>query len=101
MFKKFSVSVLFLFVLTIGLPLESLAGDRNSGRMNEITKEITFEQGKNKGRYRGKSRKGPYRGYKNYGQYRSSRVGNRRYRWVRRPYYRNGIRLYRSIRIYY
>lgn len=101
MFKKFSVSVLFLFVLTIGLPLESLASDRNNGRMNEIVKETNFEQGKYKGWNRGKSRKGPYRGYKNYGQYRSSRVGNRRYRWVRRPYYRNGIRVYRSVRIYY
>jgi hypothetical protein len=101
MFKKFSVSAIFLFVLTLGMPLESLAGDRNSGRTSEFVKETTFEQGKNKGWNQGKSRKGPYRGYKNYGQYRSSQVGNRRYRWVRRPYYRNGIRLFRNIRIYY
>lgn len=101
MLKKLFISSIALLVLTIGLPLEGFAGDRNSGRTSEIARETTFEQRKGKGWNRGKSRKGPYRGYKNYGQYRSSRVGNRRYRWVRRPYYRDGNRYYRSVRVYY
>ena len=40
-------------------------------------------------------------GYKNYGQYRRTQVGNRRYRLVRRPYWRRGVRLTRWVRVYY
>jgi len=46
-------------------------------------------------------RKGPYLGYRNYGQYRRTQVGNRRYRLVRRPYWQDGERLTRLVRLYY
>ncbi len=51
-------------------------------------------------------RKGPYMGYRNYGQYRRTQVGNRRvghrrYRLVRRPYWEDGVRLTRMVRVYY
>ena len=48
-------------------------------------------------------RKGPKwnHGYKNYGQYRKTQVGNRRFRSVRRPFWVNGVRVYRWVRIYY
>jgi hypothetical protein len=57
----------------------------------------------NKGRRRrsNRSRNRSYYGYRNYGQYRRTQVGNRRYRLVRRPYWRNGIRLTRLVRLYY
>ena len=40
-------------------------------------------------------------GYRNYGQYRRTQVGNRRYRLVRRYYWRDGSRLSRMVRIFY
>lgn len=49
-------------------------------------------------RYQGRNRY-TY-GYKNYGQYRRTQVGNRRYRLVRRPYWRRGVRLTRWVRVY-
>jgi hypothetical protein len=52
-------------------------------------------------RMRNRSRNRIYYGYRNYGQYRRTQVGNRRFRWVRRPYWRNGVRVYRTMRIYY
>ena len=96
MSKRITIIGLLMFVITLGIPFESFAADRKTTNKAGVTEEITWEQGKSRGR-RGKS----YRGYKNYGQYRSSRVGNRRYRWVRRPYYRSGVRYFRTIRVYY
>jgi hypothetical protein len=48
---------------------------------------------------RGKKKR--YYGYKNYGQYRRTQVGNRRYRYERRYYWRDGSRLSRLIRVFY
>ena len=52
-------------------------------------------------RWDGRGRKKRYWGYKNYGQYRRTQVGNRRYRWERRYYYRDGNRFSRLIRIFF
>jgi hypothetical protein len=89
---------IFVVVLSFGLivPAGAAAADRDRGNNAGIDTNINWEQGK-----WGKRRNGPYRRYKNYGQYRSSRVGNRRYRLVRRPYYRDGRRYIRVVRIYY
>jgi len=50
---------------------------------------------------RGRRRNGRWYGYKNYGQWRRTQVGNRRYRWQNRYYWRNGRRYTRRIRIVY
>ena len=46
-------------------------------------------------------RKKSYWGYKNYGQYRRTQVGNRRYRYERRYYWRDGNRFSRLVRIFF
>ena len=51
--------------------------------------------------WRNRGKKKRYWGYKNYGQYRRTQVGNRRYRWERRYYYRDGNRYSRLIRIFF
>lgn len=48
-----------------------------------------------------KGKKKRYWGYKNYGQYRRTQVGNRRYRYERRYYWRDGSRFSRLVRIFY
>ena len=56
------------------------------------------------GRYwenRGRRRNGSWYGYRNYGQYRRTQVGNRRYRMVRRSYWRDGRRISIWRRIFY
>ena len=62
-------------------------------------------KGRHSGNYYGGRRHRGHRkytyGYKNYGQYRRTQVGNRRFRTVRRYYWRDGIRLSRYIRVYY
>lgn len=75
-----------------GLPAENLVLQQRRGRGNR--NDRLWDN-------RGKRRNGKYYGYKNYGQYRRTQVGNRRYRTVRRPYYRDGRRYYRWIRIFY
>ena len=63
--------------------------------------EPSARQGRgNRGNNRGQRRVYPRR-YRNYGQYRRTQVGNRRFRLVRRPYWRNGRRTWRYVRIYY
>ena len=58
-----------------------------------------WDKGHKKRRYKNRNRY--HYGYKNYGQYRRTQVGNRRYRVVRRYYWRDGIRLSRWVRLYY
>lgn len=60
-----------------------------------------WEGGQDRGRHRYRGRNRYTYGYKNYGQYRRTQVGNRRYRMVRRSYWRDGIRLFRWTRVYY
>ena len=79
----------------IVLPTDGFASD--SQRPSFGATNLGF-QGRGKGR--GNKKWYPRR-YKNYGQYRRTQVGNRRYRLERRYYYRNGIRLSRTVRIYF
>ena len=53
------------------------------------------------GRHRGWKHKKYTYGYRNYGQYRRTQVGNRRYRMVKRYYWVDGIRRYRTVRVYF
>ena len=64
---------------------------------------INVYQGQRRNRQRdwNRGKKKSANGYKNYGQYRRTQVGNRRYRLVRRSYWRDGNRLTRLVRVYY
>jgi hypothetical protein len=88
----FLVSVVFTCLL---LPIEGSA-QKGLGKGRGHSNGMIWT-----GNQPGKRRNGPWYGYKNYGQYRRTQVGNRRYRWVSRHYWRNGIRLTRRVRIYY
>ena len=52
-------------------------------------------------RWNNRGKKKSYYGYKNYGQYRRTQVGNRRYRYERRYFWRDGSRFSRLIRVFY
>lgn len=71
--------------------------NRDRGR-NNIS---LWEGGQDNGRHRYRGRNRITYGYRNYGQYRRTQVGNRRYRMVKRSYWRDGIRLSRLVRVYY
>ncbi len=111
MSKKFTVLFLALVCAVIILPSQSAAYNADN-KNNSITgpagENLVWEQKRGRGgrndRYwenRGRRRNGRWYGYRNYGQYRRTQVGNRRYRTVRRPYYRNGRTYYRLTRIFY
>lgn len=103
--RKFAIWGFIVLFALAGLPVASYAAGSGPNSSNDIISEThPGPWSQRRGRVyqrRGKSRRGSYKGYKNYGQYRRTRVGNRRYRLVRRPYYRNGRRYVRVIRVYY
>lgn len=85
------------------LPLDSYG---STDRSNNGATVSQFDQNR---LWQGRERRGhgkhkrwkKYHGYRNYGQYRRTRVGNRRYRMVRRYYWNNGTRVPRLVRLYY
>ncbi len=111
MLKKFTSLVLLAAAWVIFLPSQSAAfnSDNKNNSVNGLsTENLVLQQKRGRGNRngglwdnRGKRRNGKYYGYKNYGQYRRTQVGNRRYRTVRRSYYRNGRTYYRLTRIFY
>ncbi len=111
MLKKITSLVLLAAAWVILLPSQSAAfnADNKNNSVNGLSAEnLVLQQKRGRGNRngglwdnRGKRRNGKYYGYKNYGQYRRTQVGNRRYRNVRRPYYRNGRTYYRLTRIFY
>lgn len=111
MVKKFTTLVLAAVCSVIFLPTQSAAfstGDKNNSVAGLAIENLVLQQRRGRGNRngrlwdnRGKRRNGRWYGYRNYGQYRRTQVGNRRYRTVRRPYYRNGRRYYRLTRIFY
>lgn len=91
-------------MVVVSIPFTATAGTdrtaRNIAAETGVTIDTTFNSQPGRRRWRKKSnRRGPYYGYRNYGQYRSAQ--NRRYRTVRRYYWRDGVRRYRYVRIYY
>ncbi|HEX6124911.1 MAG TPA: hypothetical protein VFZ23_06005 [Pyrinomonadaceae bacterium] len=99
MTRKIVLATILCGIAFISLPMRSYADSTVGEPSVSATTPLQRRWGKNKrGRRQGPKR---YYGYKNYGQYRRTQVGNRRYRLVRRPYYRNGIRLTRWVRLYY
>jgi len=96
------IKALRYFILTaaaflILLPAASYAQGRGHGNQGWHGRSNNEWRGRR--RYQGRNR-WTY-GYKNYGQYRRTQVGNRRYRLVRRPYWRRGVRLTRWVRVSY
>jgi|GEM_PF-1018165 len=107
MLKKFTILFLLAGSCIIYLPTSAAAyspGEKTNS-VAGLTTENTVLAQRGRGRgwndQRGRRRNGSYYGYRNYGQYRRTQVGNRRYRTVRRIYWRNGIRLTRYVRVYY
>lgn len=111
MLKKITSLVLLAATWVIFLPSQSAA--YNSTIKNNSIAGFSVENAvpqkrrgrgnRNDGLWQGNQRRrnGKYYGYKNYGQYRRTQVGNRRYRMVRRAYWRDGRRSYRWTRIFY
>lgn len=106
MIKKFSILLILLATIVFWVPAEASTlvdqpgknksngrsydrGDRSRGVIGLLGQRR--RSGKNKETF----------GYRNYGQYRRTQVGNRRYRMVRRTYYRDGNRLTRLVRVFY
>lgn len=82
-------------------------GDRPNSIAGLSTENTVLAQRRGRGRggrwddNRGRRRNGSWYGYRNYGQYRRTQVGNRRYRTVRRTYWRDGRRVSILRRIFY
>ena len=93
--RVLSIALIAAFTL-IALPAESFNVEAQRGRQ-KTSSGRQYDRSRN-----GQGKKKWYpRRYKNYGQYRRTQVGNRRYRWERRYYYRGGRRYSRMIRIYF
>lgn len=96
--KALKYFILIAAAFLMLLPAASHAQGRGHGNQG-------WHHGNDNWEWRGrKSHRGRNRwtyGYKNYGQYRRTQVGNRRFRLVRRPYWRRGVRVTRWVRVYY
>jgi hypothetical protein len=110
MLKKLTILFLMGATFVIYLPTSTAAaspGDRPNSIAGLSTENTILAQRRGRGRggswdnNRGRRRNGSYYGYRNYGQYRRTQVGNRRYRTVRRYYWRDGRRVSILRRIFY
>lgn len=105
--RKLMIYSMILAMTIFWLPSEAAVSARDRlANEQRFAKGSYFElqPGRHRKAWYGKrKRRGPkwVHGYRNYGQYRKTQVGKRRYHLVRRPFWRNGIRVYRSVRIYY
>ena len=102
--KKLSILLLMFATVVFWIPAEgstpaSQPGKNKSANRNDGERRPTLWQGQPR-RRRVHPNKNTH-GYRNYGQYRRTQVGNRRYRLVRKPYWRDGSRLTRLVRVYY
>ena len=73
----------------------------NTGRGSMLRKSIYDPSmgSSQPGRHRGWKHKKYTYGYRNYGQYRRTQVGNRRFRYVNRYYWTDGVRHLRRVRV--
>jgi len=107
--KKITYFILIAAVCVVFLPAQSAASTDNKSSSTSLISgtNLILQQGRGRGknnRYwddRGRRRNGTWYGYRNYGQYRRTQVGNRRYRWARRPYRTDRGIVYRLTRIFY
>jgi hypothetical protein len=100
---KRMVGLLLAIVFAIGAWMPSEASAQRRFEKSRVYRTQDREYRRNRRderRRRNRFYRNTY-GYRNYGQYRRTQVGNRRFRWSRRYYYRNGRRLTRLVRIYY
>jgi hypothetical protein len=106
MFKKFTILFLLAASCIIYLPTQAAAytpGEKTNSVAGLATENTVLAQrgrGRGNGNW-GRRRNGSWYGYRNYGQYRRTQVGNRRYRTVRRYYWRDGRRVSIWRRIFY
>ncbi len=100
--RKLLILTMLLAMAFVVVPMDSSAFGSQPGKNKSYGRSGDWQKGgwNNKGR-RGRGRKKSSYGYKNYGQYRRTQVGNRRYRLVRRYYWRDGSRLSRLVRVFY
>ena len=99
--RKLLILTMLLAMTFVVVPMDSNAfgqpgKNKSHGRSGDWQRGSWDYRGR-----RGKGKKKSYYGYKNYGQYRRTQVGNRRYRLVRRYYWRDGSRLSRLVRVFY
>ena len=99
--RNLLVVAMLVATVVISLPTDSFGDTGKNSSSNAFAGNAgSFQNRGGKGR-KFKGRKHSYYGYKNYGQYRRTQVGNRRYRLVRRYYWRDGVRLSRFVRVYF
>jgi hypothetical protein len=101
--RKILTLAMLLATALIAFPYDSYAA-RSS---RETAPSYTESSGMQDWRWQRRQRRRQNRrwsrsmGYRNYGQYRRTRVGNRRFRMVRRTFWNDGYRQTRYVRIYY
>jgi hypothetical protein len=105
MTRKLLMLTLLLATALVAMPADSYGGSRERTIENTYAEPGSPQKrgwdNKGRKRRRNRTRRHSYYRYKNYGQYRRTQVGNRRYRLVRRSYWRDGVRRIRLVRIYY
>ena len=89
---------LIIFAILIAMTFVCLPVSAQNGHGNgHKSGSVVSQPGKDKGTWHKKNA----HGYRNYGQYRRTQVGNRRYRYVNRYYWNDGVRVSRRVRVYF
>lgn len=103
--RKITMLTILMTAVLLCLPVDSFSSTvetpRSATHGTTVDPQKKWKGGHGRKRRYNRGRNRYYYGYRNYGQYRRTQVGNRRYRLVRRYYWRDGIRLSRWVRIYY
>src|SRR3990170_1546816 len=104
--RKILMGAMLLAMISFAAPVDNYAAGDQQGRNKSAERsrggqDVRWGDDNNRGRRRrtGRRNQNTY-GYRNYGQYRRTQVGNRRYRTVRRSFWRDGIRRTRLVRVY-
>ncbi|MBA3353612.1 MAG: hypothetical protein H0U23_14540 [Blastocatellia bacterium] len=103
--RKILLTATLLALMTFVVPADSYAAGDQEKMKNSDKSRVEQDRGSwrvdRRGTRRNNRRVRDTHGYRNYGQYRRTQVGNRRFRTVRRSYWRDGVRLSRYTRVYY
>ena len=94
------IGIMLLTLFTAGLWLPSNASAAPSPQIYIQTQRRYSDRYRERRREMRRRQQMSYYGYRNYGQYRRTQVGNRRWRWQHRTYYRNGYPYTRRTRSY-
>jgi len=98
-----TITIFSVLMIGMWLPSEASAQFRQYRQYRTRTyqnRDYRYSRNRERDRWRYRRYRNTY-GYRNYGQYRRTQVGNRRWRWHRQYYYRDGRRLTRMVRIYF